>query len=363
MFVPAMPGAAIALGVSPSMMQLTLTIYLGGMGVGQIVSGPLADRVGRRPVLLGGIALFVAGSAACWAAPSITLLLAGRATQALGASAGVVVGRSMAGDAGARGARDMALLSAIVMLSPMLAPLLGGALQNLAGWRSIFAVLASAAGLCGLAAIRGVPETRAIRGIPAAGSPAGWAGIVIEAGFARNLALSTALSGGLYVFLTASPFLLVETYHADPRRLGIYYGLVALGAALGALASSRLAGGWTIDRLIRVGTAVAAAGALGFALTAVLGWRDSLGLIVPMMVFAFGGGLAIPNAMIAALTENQQRIGTAVSAFGALQMLGNAAITSGIASTAPRNVVIVALGIAGLAAFAASLGFREEVGG
>jgi DHA1 family bicyclomycin/chloramphenicol resistance-like MFS transporter len=268
----------------------------------------------------------------------------------------------MAGDAGARGARDMALLTAIVMLSPMLAPLLGSALQNLAGWRSIFAVLASAAALCGLAALFRVPETCAIGGASTTGSPASWAGIVIEAGFARNLALSTALSGGLYIFLTASPFLLVETYHADPRGLGIYYGLVALGAGSGAFASSRLAGGWAIDRLIRVGTAIAAAGAFSLAGTALLGWRESLGLIVPMMIFAFGGGLVIPNAMIAALAANRQRIGTAVSAFGAIQMLGNAAITSTIAAAAPRNVVIVALGIAGLATFATSLGFQRSVG-
>jgi MFS family permease len=184
----------------------------------------------------------------------------------------------------------------------------------------------------------------------------GWAGIVIEREFARNLLLSTALSGGLYIFLTASPFLLVETYHADPHGLGIYYGFVALGAGLGALASSRLAHLWPTDRLIRRGAVIAAVGAIIFVLIALTGWPESLGIVLPMMVFAFGGGVAIPNAMIAALAANPQRIGTAVSAFGALQMLGNALITSAVASIAPHNAVIVASGVAGLATFAALLG-------
>ena len=159
MVVPAMPSAAAALHASPSVMQLTLTMYLAGVGTGQIVSGPLADRIGRRPVMLGGILIFAVGSAACWAAASVELLLAGRLVQALGASAGLVVGRAMAGDAaGTRGARDMALLTAIVMLSPMIAPVLGSLLVETGGWRAIFAVLTLVGLTCGGAALRWLPE-------------------------------------------------------------------------------------------------------------------------------------------------------------------------------------------------------------
>jgi len=363
MFIPAMPRAAAALGVTPAVMQLTLTVYLAGMGTGQIVSGPLSDRFGRRPVLLGGIALFTLGSAICWAAGSIAMLLSGRLIEALGASAGVVVGRSMAGD-GAKhsGSRDMASLTAIVLLSPMLAPVLGSVVLRVAGWRAIFAILTLFAGLCGLLVARRLPESLD-RSLSDEGAlPAGWARIVTKPVFLRHLLLGTSLTGGLYVFLTASPFVLVESYGADPRHLGTYYGLIALGAGTGAIATSRLANRFTTLFLLRTGTLIAVLGSGAFLITAVLGLHQGGALIAPMMLFTVGGGLAIPNAMVSALAASPRRVGTAVSAYGALQMLGNAAATSAIASASPHDPVIVAAAITGMAVCAALLGFGREKG-
>ncbi len=361
MFIPAMPRAAVALGVAPAVMQLTLTIYLAGMGTGQIVSGPLSDRFGRRPVLLGGIALFTLGSAICWAAGSITLLLCGRLIEALGASAGVVVGRSMAGDgAKQNGSRDMATLTAIVLLSPMLAPVFGSLVLRVAGWRAIFATLTLFAGLCGLLVLRRLPETldRSQHGDGAL--LVGWARIVTKPAFLRFLLLGTSLTGGLYIFLTASPFLLVESYGADPRHLGTYYGLIALGAGAGAVASSRLASRFSTLELLRAGTLIAVLGAGAFLLTALLGLHQGSALTVSMILFSTGGGLAIPNAMVSALAASPARVGTAVSAYGALQMLGNAAATSAIASASPHDPVIVAAAIIGLSVCAVLLGLRRE---
>lgn len=350
MFVPAMPIAAVMLQASPSVMQLTLTLYLVGVGTGQIVSGPLADHVGRRPVLLGGIAIFVLGSAICWAAGSVWLLLAGRLIQALGASAGLVVGRAMTGDtAEGRGARDMALLTAIVMLSPMIAPLLGSVLADSGGWRAIFAVLTLLGLACGIAAMRWLPETFVPR--PAGGTSllTNWAQVLTNRVFLRNLLLGTSFTAGLYVFLGASPFLLVDFYGADPHGLGIYYGAVALGAGAGALSVNRLAGRLGSRSLMRLGASLAAAGAIGFLVGAALGRHEIVAMIVPMAVFSFGGGLVVPNAFVAALAGSPDRVGTAVSAFGALQMLGNAAVSSLVAALAPHSPLPVAVAIALLA--------------
>jgi DHA1 family bicyclomycin/chloramphenicol resistance-like MFS transporter len=363
MFVPAMPIAAAMLRASPSVMQLTLTLYLVGVGTGQIVSGPLADHVGRRPVLLGGVAIFVLGSAICWAAGSVWLLLAGRLIQALGASAGLVVGRAMTGDtAEGRGARDMALLTAIVMLSPMIAPLLGSVLADSGGWRAIFAVLTVLGLACGIAAMRWLPETFVPRPADGTSLLANWARVLTNRVFLRNLLLGTSFTAGLYVFLGASPFLLVDFYRADPHGLGIYYGAVALGAGAGALSVNRLAGRLGSRSLMRLGASLAAAGAIGFLVGAALGLHEIAAMIVPMAVFSFGGGLVVPNAFVAALAGSPDRVGTAVSAFGALQMLGNAAVSSLVAALAPHSPVPVAVAIAMLALLTMILTIASSAG-
>ena len=348
MFVPAMPIAAFALGGSPSIMQLTLTLYLIGVGTGQIISGPLADHVGRRPVLLGGIAVFALGSVLCWLAGSVAVLLGGRLVQALGASAGLVVGRAMIGDgAEGRGARDMALLTAIVMLSPMIAPLLGSFLAEAGGWRAIFAVLTLLGLACGGAALRWLPETFVPRASDAS-LLTNWAKVLANRIFLRNLLLGTSFTAGLYVFLGASPFLLVDFYGADAHGLGVYYGAVALGAGAGALSVSRFGGRLGGPSMMRVGASIAMIGATGFLAAAALGRHEVLAMIIPMAIFSFGGGLVVPNAFVAGLTGSPDHVGTAVSAFGALQMLGNAAVSSLVAALAPHSPLPVAFAIAGL---------------
>jgi DHA1 family bicyclomycin/chloramphenicol resistance-like MFS transporter len=280
----------------------------------------------------------------------VWLLLAGRLIQALGASAGLVVGRAMTGDtAEGRGARDMALLTAIVMLSPMIAPLLGSALVDTGGWRAIFAVLALLGLACGAAAIRWLPETFVPRPADGTSLLASWGKVLANPVFLRNLLLGTSFTAGLYVFLGASPFLLVDFYGADPHGLGIYYGAVALGAGAGALSVNRLLGRLGASVMIRLGASIAAAGAAGFLIGAALGRHEIAAMIVPMAVFSFGGGLVVPNAFVAALAGSPDRVGTAVSAFGALQMLGNAAVSSLVAALAPHSPVPVAVAIAALA--------------
>lgn len=355
MFVPAMPRAALSLQTSRSAVQLALTFYMAGVAAGQIVTGPLSDRLGRRPVLVGGAALFVAGSALCWMAGSIVALLIGRVVQALGASSGLVAGRAMVGDGGGEGARDMALLSAIVLLSPMFAPLLGSLLADAAGWRAIFAVLAVVGALVGLAIVRWLPETMAAHQGPRSTLWRDWAQLARDANFLRNLGIATLMSGGLYVFLSASPFLLVEIYHVGPGGLGLCYGLVASGAAGGALTASAVARRWAARSIMNGGSLISAAAALTLLAGVLLGSRSIAALIGPMMVFAFGGGLVMPNAMIAALSELRGRIGTAVSIYGALQMSGSATATFAVAILPSHEPLLPAALIAGLTVSAALL--------
>ena len=365
MFVPAMPAAAQALGASRGAVQLALTLYMIGLAGGQLVTGPVADRVGRRPVMLLGAGLFVLGSALCWAAPSIGLLLGGRLVQALGASSSLVAGRAMIGDsADARGAREMALVTSIILLSPMFAPILGAFAVTLSGWRAIFAILALTGAACGLAILRWLPETFARPSGPHPHLLRDWQAVMRDRGFVANLAIAVLLGGGLYVFLSASPFLFLETYHVAPANLGWCYGVIASGAASGALAASWLAA--RIDMRRTVGLAVLLSMLATLAL--LFGtWRQFhhvAALVGPMMVYAFGGGVVMPNAMMAALAGLRGRLGTAVSLYGAMQMGGSALAASAVALLPSHDPLGPALLLAGLglaAALVSRLDFAKIV--
>src|SRR5690348_10839010 len=142
MYLPSFPDIARLLAASPATVQLTLSLYMVSYAIGQIVYGPLSDRYGRLPVLRAALAIFCVASLACALAPSIEMLLAARAVQALGSSGAIVLARAIVRDlySGARAGRELSLMGAIMSLAPVGAPMIGGALQSTLGWRSNFAV-------------------------------------------------------------------------------------------------------------------------------------------------------------------------------------------------------------------------------
>src|SRR5690606_20851902 len=139
-FIPAMPGMTAVFGVDYGTIQLTLTLYLVGLAVAQLFMGPLSDRFGRRPVLLGGIGLFLAGSLAAALAPSIEALIVARIVQAVGGCAGIVLGRAIVRDTHSReaSASMIGYITMVMVVAPMLAPLIGGYLDSWFGWRATF---------------------------------------------------------------------------------------------------------------------------------------------------------------------------------------------------------------------------------
>jgi DHA1 family bicyclomycin/chloramphenicol resistance-like MFS transporter len=323
-----MPAAALALGAGRSAIQLALTGYLAGIVIGQIATGPLVDRFGRRPVLLAGCVTFVAGSVACMAAPNVIALLGGRLLQALGAAGGLVSGRAIAGDpANVRGSRDVALLAAMAVLSPMLAPVIGSALAQTFGWRGIFALTAVLGALCGAAVVYWVPRGLQDRTIGSSNIREDLLLIVRSSRFVGLLVMGTALTSALYVFLAASPFLLVDVYGVESRNLGIVYSCVACGAGGGALAASVLAVRHPPEAMMTLGTSLACGGACVGLAAALCGIDTVMAFILPISVVAFGGALATPSAMLRALQIANGRSGTAAGLYGAAQMSGAALAT------------------------------------
>ena len=358
MFVPALPRAARELGASAGAMQGTVSIYILGLAVGQLAYGPLSDRYGRRPLLLAGLALYTVAGLAAALAPGVRTLLAARLVQALGGCAGLALGRAMVRDTAAPedAARRLALLNLMVTLGPGLAPLVGGALSEAYGWRSIFVAL------CGLGAaniwltLRRLPETGQRRaGVSTASLAREYGRLLRSPAF-----LGYAVGGGcattaMYAFFAVAPFVFVDELHRSPHEVGVYLALLVAGVSLGSVLASRLVARVAIERLLAwaSGAAVLAAFAL---LGVVLGGAISVPLILgPMFVFTVGVGLASPMALTKAVGVNPKVIGSAAGLYGFAQMAVGALCTTlaglGHDPALAAAAVLAAAGVVGQAAF------------
>src|SRR5471030_2193989 len=165
MYLPSLPDIARQLGASTAQVQLTISAYLIGFAVGQILYGPVSDRHGRKPVLLAALALYCVASLACALSTSIEMLIVARFVQALGGSGGIVLARAVVRDlySGVRAGRELSLIGSVMALAPVLAPIVGGVLQTGFGWRSIFVTLIAAGLACASIVWFLLPETLSAR--------------------------------------------------------------------------------------------------------------------------------------------------------------------------------------------------------
>lgn len=367
-FVPALPIAAQSLGAGMGAMQMTVSLYILGLAVGQLAYGPLADRYGRRPVLLFGLALYSAAGLAAALAPDVHALIAARLFQAVGGCAGLVLGRSMVRDTAEpqEATKRLALMNLMVTVGPSVAPLVGGALASAFGWRSIFHALFGL-GLMGLLfAWRLLPET---------GTP----GTRVEGReLARNYGsllaspafLGFSVGGGcattsMYAFIASAPFVFVDQLHRPAHEAGIYLAILVSGVWLGSFLTSRLIARVDLDRLMTRSSLLSSAAAfvlLGAALTQ----RLSVPLIVAtMFLYTVGAGMASPAALTRAIGVNPRVIGSASGLYGATQMAVGAVCTA-LAGLGHRNpalaaaLVLAGASIVAQASFAVALRAQKK---
>ena len=322
-FVPALPAAAIDLHATPAALELTISLYILGLAVGQLVYGPASDRFGRRPALLAGLSIFTVASIAGLFAPDVQTLVLARFFQALGGCSGLVLARAIIRDTSQahEAARRLALTNLLVTAGPAVAPLIGGGLSALWGWRTILMGLSAVGGANFVLAWRILPETR-----PEAAmfSPSRYArdyvGLLRSRQFLAYAVGGACATTSLYAFIACAPFIFVNRLHVPATSVGLYLALLVSGLWLGSLLASQLIARFSLTRFVVVANAVsvvAAASFLGF----VIADRATLVAVVgTMFVFSVGVGAAAPAALVKAISVNPRVTGTASGLYGSVQM-------------------------------------------
>ena len=322
--VPALPGLVNLLASDAGTVQLTLSLYLLSLATAQLLLGPLSDRFGRRPVVLGGLALAVVASFAAIATASIGALIATRIVQAIGASTGVVIGRAIIRDLYERdrAAAMIGLVTTAMVIAPMIAPLIGGVLDTAFGWESIFIFIAVFSGAVLLWAIVVLPETR-----PA--SVAQRRGVLWQEtrsllGNAKfyGYVLAGALgSAPFFTFLGGGPYVVVTLMGRTSAEYGLWFAVTSLGYMSGNFTASRLSQRFGVDAMIVAGIGFELIGAvLTAVLVAGLPAAGPAIIFLPQMVISYGNGLLLPNAVAGAVSIRPQAAGTASGMTGFTQM-------------------------------------------
>jgi DHA1 family bicyclomycin/chloramphenicol resistance-like MFS transporter len=359
MYLPSLPAIASAYATDAGEVQLTLSVFLLGFAFGQVVYGPVADRYGRKPVLLAGLVLFILASFGCMAATSVGALIALRFIQALGACASIVLARAIVRDLHGLedSARILSLMGAIMGVVPAVAPVIGAVLEQTYGWQASFALSGVLASLLALVVAAWLPETLA-RGRQgrwtARGMMADFGRLVAHRAFCRYTATVCLGYGGLFAFISGSSFVLQGHYGLDELAFGLAFASAVIGYIAGTLIAAACARRIGIDRTIAIGTWALAAGGASMALLVLIEPPHYLHVLGPMVVYMAGVGMSLPSAMAGAIAPFPERAGTASSLVGFSQMTFAAlvgVIVGHLVETTPDALswTIAVLGLANLA--------------
>jgi DHA1 family bicyclomycin/chloramphenicol resistance-like MFS transporter len=357
MCLPAQPTLARELAVPPEIAQLTLGLFLAGFAVGQLVVGFLSDALGRRGVLLAGLAVFTIAGVACASTSSIELLLAARVVQGLGAAASPVIARAMVRDTqpAAGAARMLSTIMAVLALAPMLAPLVGGFLLAHFAWQAIFVMLAAIGVLFSALSAFTLPETLPPeRRVPLSigATLAGFARFFRARGTLVPTLLVCLSFAGQFAFIADSPHVLIDRFSVSPNTFGFYLAAPALALMIGSITGRHRLVRQLPARVLASGALTLCAGGLLVALGVQLPVLGPFGLVVPAVVYFFGIGLTSPSATAIAMQPVPEIAGTASGSIGALTMLAGATsgyFTTHIGGNDPRTLGLV-MGSVGLIA-------------
>lgn len=326
MYLAALPTIGESLGNDPATVQMTLSLFLVGMALGQLAYGPLSDRFGRKPPIYFGLVTYVVASVGCAIAASVEALIAWRFVQAIGASAGIVIARAVIRDrTDTRGAaRALSLLMLVMGAAPILAPSIGSAILALVSWRAIFGVLA-AMGIVLLIGVRMTMEETLPRQyvvpLNAVRIVGDYLRLLGQYSFIAPALCGSVAFAGLFAYVTGGPHVLIEIYGVAPEYFGLAFGANALGLIGASQINRRLLRTRTPDAVLARAMWLLPGAGLVIALPVWIGLDSLTLLLVGLFVFLSGIGFILPNTAALALSHAADRAGAASALLGALQFL------------------------------------------
>ena len=326
LYLASMPDIGASLQATPAQVQLTISLYLVGFALGQIVYGPVSDRYGRKRVLLAAVAIYCIASIACVFATSIEMLIAARLLQAIGGCGAIVLPRAIVRDlySGARAGREMAVIAMVMGLAPLLAPILGGVLQTWFGWRSSFIVMA----VVGIEAVALVwwylPETLKNplgEMVTPASILQSYRIVLREPTFVAHLLLTALAYAGLFAWISGAAFVLQDIYHFTALGFAVVFTLASAFFLIGTSTAAKLVMRYGVSTIIGAGSVLLAVG--GLTMVAVLALRldHPFALVGAAAIYIAGLGLMLPQAIAAAINPFPERAGAASSLLGFVQQL------------------------------------------
>lgn len=354
--VPALPILATTFASDVSAVQLNVSLFMVGLAMSQLVTGPLSDRFGRRPVLLAGLGLMVAATIVCIFAQTLPQLIAGRFLQAVGGATGMVMSRAVIRDLYPRERVGgmISLVIGVMMIAQLISPLIGGLLETSFGWRSIFYAMAGASIFVTVIIAFGLPETRRLA---ADGDPAGFikdSRTLLSSRAYIGYALCQVLASSIiFTFAGGGPYLVVSQMGRTTAEYGAWFAVTGFAFLIGNLSSARVSHRYTLDQLIWFGLAIQIGGALLNVLWAAMGFDQTpVWLFGTQMLVMFANAFVMSHSAAGAISVRPLAAGTASGLMGFVQMgFGSlcsqfgAYLGGNFRSTLPLTICIVALSL------------------
>jgi DHA1 family bicyclomycin/chloramphenicol resistance-like MFS transporter len=330
-YLPAMPTMMTALGTDIRHMHLTLSTYLTGFALFHLACGPLADRFGRKPILIGGTVLFVFACVGCSLSTTVEELLMFRFIQGVGACVGPTLARAVARDVfgPTRAARALSIIAMLMALAPAVAPTMGSILMLWLPWPSIFVFL----GVYGVAMVvliqiflaESLPQAQSLHPLSIVRN---YAELFRSPKFIVATFASSFVYAGLLAYLSSSSFVYIDMLGVPVQYFGLIFLTSVVGYMLGSAVSARMSHNHDSERTVLVGAVLAAVATGTMWMGAHLFPGSVTALVLPMMVYATGMGLMLPNAMAVALSSFPHIAGTASALMGFIQMALSACATA-----------------------------------
>ena len=358
LYLPAFPIMARDLATDAESIQLTLSVYMVGFALSQTIFGPISDRFGRKPTIIIGTSIYLVASVACALATTVEQLIVFRLFQSIGAAAAPVVARAVVRDMFTRkeAARMYSVVTTVVAIAPVVAPVLGGFIVVWLGWRANFWVLTGFGASAMLLVIVMLPETnrnpdpnatrigQMLRNFATMLSNRAYLGYVLTV---------MGNFSGLFAYLLGASFVLVDQLGMSPTSFGLSFGAASVGFMSGAFLGSRIVRYAGVERMCLAGTFFTAAGG---ALVFVLIWSDVISIwsiIVPTIVYFFGMGMSQPNIQAGAISPYPQMAGAAASLLGLAQYVSAGLLSMVLALFAFDQTFLLAtiMGTSGVFAF------------